>query len=191
MVFVFEPTAVKRLPITPSVEGDPAPGYVVGATTVDPPIVEITGPESAVKQATEAVTEPVAINGAAGDVTESVTIGLLDPALRVKGARLATVKVQVRLGPRERTVRNRPVRLRDLAANLTAQPSPTDVDVLVRGSREGLARLDPEDVVPFVDLKGLGAGDYALTVHVDAVADANVGRVAPETIRVRLTPAKE
>jgi len=191
VVFVFEPTAVKQLPIRPSVEGDPAPGYVVGAMTVDPPMVEITGPESAVKQATEAVTETVAINGAVSDVTENVTIGLLDPALRVKGVRTAAVKVQVRLGSRERTVRDRPVRLHDLGANLTAHASPLDVDVLVRGSREGLARLNAEDVMPFVDLKGLGAGDYALAVHVDALADANVARVAPETIHVRLTPVKE
>ena len=191
VVFVFEPTAVKQLPIRPSVEGDPAPGYVVGAMTVDPPMVEITGPESAVKQATGAVTETVAINGAVSDVTENVTIGLLDPALRVKGVRTAAVKVQVRLGSRERTVRDRPVRLHDLGANLTAHASPLDVDVLVRGSREGLARLNAEDVMPFVDLKGLGAGDYALAVHVDALADANVARVAPETIHVRLTPVKE
>lgn len=191
VVFVFEPTAVKQLPIKPAVEGDPAPGYVVGAMTVDPPTVEITGPETAVKQATEAVTETVALNGAVSDVTETVTIGLLDPALRVKGVRTAAVKVQVRLGPRERTVRDRPVRLHDLDANLTAHASPTDVDVLVRGSREGLARLSADDVVPFVDLKGLGEGDYTLTVHVDALADANVARVAPESIRVRLTPVKE
>jgi YbbR domain-containing protein len=191
LVFVFEPTAVKRLPIAPAVEGDPAPGYVVGTTTTDPPTVEITGPESAVQQADEAVTEPISIAGAMTDVTEIVTVGLLDPALRVKGVRTATVKVQVGLGPRERTVRNRPLRLRDLPANLTAQATPPDVDIVVRGSRDGLARLDADEVVPFVDLKGLGAGEYALTVHVDPVADANVARVAPETVHVRLTAFKE
>jgi YbbR domain-containing protein len=191
MVFVFEPTAVKQLPIEPAVEGDPAPGYVVGTTTTDPPTVEITGPESAVQQADEAVTEPISIEGAVTDVTETVTVGLLDPALRVKGVRTATVTVQVRLGPRERTVRNRPLRLRDLPGNLTAQATPPDVDIVVRGSREGLARLDADEVVPFVDLKGLGAGEYALTVHVDPVADANVARVAPETVQVRLTAFKE
>jgi YbbR domain-containing protein len=124
-------------------------------------------------------------------VAEDVTVGLLDPALRVKGARTATVKVQVRLGPRERTVRDRPVRLRDLPPNLTAQATPSDVDVVVRGTREGLSRLDSDLIVPFVDLKGLGAGEYALIVHVDPVADANVARVAPETVNVRLTDAKE
>ena len=174
-----------------SVEGEPAPGYVVGTKTVDPPTVEVTGPESAVNQATEAVTEPVELAGATADITEEVTVGLLDPALRVKGPRTATVRVQVRLGPRERTVRNRPVRMRDLPANLTAQATPANVDVTIRGSREGLGKVDPEQVVPFVDLKGLGAGDYALAVHVDALPEAGLARVEPETVQVRLTRVQD
>ena len=55
---------------------------------------------------------------------------------------------------------------------------------MVRGTREGLARLDSDVIVPFVDLDGLGAGEYALTVHVDPVADAGVARVEPETVNV-------
>ena len=51
--------------LSPSVEGDPAPGFVVGTMTADPATVEITGPESAVKRATEAVTEPVSVAGRA------------------------------------------------------------------------------------------------------------------------------
>jgi YbbR domain-containing protein len=190
MVLVFEPAAVKRLPVMAAVEGDPAPGYVVGTTTVEPPTVEITGPESAVKTATEAVTEAVAIAGATADVTDEVTVGLIDPALRVKGPRTATVRVQVRLGPRERIVRNRPLRLRDLPPTLTAQATPSNVDVTIRGSREGLSRVDAEQVVPFVDLRGLGAGDYSLTVHIDALPDAGLARVEPDTVQVRLTLVK-
>jgi YbbR domain-containing protein len=156
--------------------------------TATPSTVEITGPESAVKQATEALTDPVSLVGASGDLVEEVTVGVLDPALRIKGPRTATVRVEIRPGPRERTVRNRPVRLRDVPANLTAQAMPSDVDVIVRGSREGLARVDPELVVPFVDLKGLGAGEYSLTVHVDTLPDAGLARVDPQTVQVRLTP---
>jgi YbbR domain-containing protein len=190
LVLGFEPSAIKRIPIVPAHEGEPAPGYVVGALSVDPPMVEITGPESAVKQATEAVTDPVAIAGATADVSENVTIGLIDPVLRVKAPRTATVRVQVRPGPRERVVRNRPVRLRDLPPNLTAQAVPTDVDVVIRGSREGLGRVDPEQVVAFVDLKGLGAGEYTLSVDVDPIDDAGVARVEPETVQVRLANIK-
>jgi YbbR domain-containing protein len=191
VVFGFEPAAVKRLPVTPSVEGEPAPGYVVGTKTVDPPTIEITGPESAVNQATEAVTESVELAGATADITEEVSVGLLDPALRVKGPRTATVRVQIRLGSRERTVRNRPVRMRDLPANLTAQATPANVDVTIRGGREGLGKVDSEQVVPFVDLKGLGAGDYALAVHIDALPEAGLARVEPETVQVRLTRVQD
>jgi hypothetical protein len=73
VVFVFEPTAVKRCRSRRRSRVIRLPGYVVGTMTVDPPTVEITGPESAVKQATEAVTETVALDGAVADVTESVT----------------------------------------------------------------------------------------------------------------------
>jgi YbbR domain-containing protein len=191
VAFVFEPSAVKRLPINPAVEGDPAPGYITGRITADPPTAEITGPESAVKQATDALTEPVSIAGATAEVTESVTVGLLDPALRVKTPRLATVRVQITPGPRERQLRDRPVRLRDLPANLTAQALPPVVEVVIRGTREGLGRVDPEQVIPFVDLTGLGAGEYTLAVRVDALPDAGLVRTEPPTVQVRLTSVKD
>lgn len=188
IVLVFENSAIKRVPVMPSIEGDPAPGYVRGMWTSDPVMVEITGPESAVKEATEALTEPVSITGATADVIETVTLGVLDPVVRVKTPRQATVRVPILPGPRERMLRNRPIRLRDLAPTLTAQAIPADVDVLVRGTREGLDRLDPDQVVPFVDLKGLGAGEYTLAIHFDALPGAGIVRTEPATVQVRITP---
>ena len=46
----------------PPVEGRPAPGFVVGTVTAEPPTVEVIGPESAVERATEALTEPVSVD---------------------------------------------------------------------------------------------------------------------------------
>ena len=66
----FENSAIGRVPINPSVEGQPAPGYVIGKVTVDPKTVDITGPESAVKQATEALTEAVSVTGARDSRTD-------------------------------------------------------------------------------------------------------------------------
>jgi YbbR domain-containing protein len=187
VAFVFEASAVKRLPVVPAVEGEPAPGYVVGDVTSDPPTVEIAGPESAVKQASEVLTEPISIAGATADVTGSVTVGLLDPALRVKTPRQATVRVQILPGPRERTVRDRPIRLRNTPANLNAQAVPFDVNVVIRGTREGLSKVDSDQVVAFVDLRGLGPGEYSLAVHVDPLPDAGVVRTEPDTVQIRLT----
>jgi YbbR domain-containing protein len=190
IAMAFEPAASRQVPVVPAVDGRPAPGYVVGQMSADPATVEVIGPESAVKRASEAMTEPVSVTGARDRVSESVTIGVLDPALRLKNPRPATVTVQILPAPLERTLRTRPVHLRDLAASLVGEAAPPVVDVTIRGSREALARVAADDVVAFVDLAGLGAGDYNLTAHADASEEAGVVRVEPSSVKVRITSVK-
>jgi hypothetical protein len=109
----FERSASRELPVTPAVDGRPAPGFVVGPLSADPRAVEVIGPESAVMRATEVVTEPVSVAGAEAPVKQSVVLGLLDPALRLKTARSATVTVDILPAPLERTLRNEPIHLRN------------------------------------------------------------------------------
>jgi YbbR domain-containing protein len=187
IAIMFEKTMARRLPVRPATEGAPAPGYAIGKPESDPPSVEVTGPETAVRRATEAVTEPVMVDGARDTVTESVTIGLLDPALRITGPQSATVTVPIQPAPLERTLRGRPVHRRNLGAGFDAKVDPATVDVMLRGSRDALARIDPDTIVAYVDLTDVGAGDYAaLPVHVDAPERVGVVRVAPESVQVRI-----
>jgi YbbR domain-containing protein len=186
ITMTFETTRTQTVPINAGWEGTPAPGYVVGKITVDPKMVEITGPDSAVKQTMEALTEPVQVGGARESVTDTVTIGLLDPTVRLKTPRPATVKVEILPGPRERMARGQPVRLRNIGPNLSAEAVPPTVDVLLRGSREGLSRVDASEIVAYVDLAGLGPGEYPLQVLVDASPDAGAARIEPATVLVRI-----
>ena len=190
IAMAFEASASRQVPVVPAVDGRPAPGYMVGQMTAEPSTVEVVGPESAVKRASEAMTEPVSVAGARDKVRESVTVGVLDPALRLKNPRPATVTVQIVPAPLERTLRNRPVHLRTLANNLVAEATPAIVDVTIRGSREALSRVESDDVVAYIDLAGLGAGEYTLTAHADASQDAGVVRIEPSSVRVRITSAK-
>jgi YbbR domain-containing protein len=190
IAMVFEPTASREVQVMPAIDGRPAAGYVVGKTTTEPETVEVVGPEAAVKRATEAVTEPVPVAGATERVRETVTLGLLDPSLRLKNVRSATVTVQIVPGPQERTFRNRAVHLRNVPEGLTARAEPTAVDVAVRGSRESLGRLEPDEVVAYVDLAGLGAGEYQLTVHAEAARDAGVTHIEPATVQIRMTSVR-
>jgi YbbR domain-containing protein len=190
IAMAFEPSASRQVPVVPAVDGRPAPGYVVGQMSADPATVEVIGPESAVKRASEAMTEPVSVTGARDRVSESVVVGVLDPALRLKNPRPATVTVQILPAPLERTLRSRAVHLRGLAGSLLAEAAPPVVDVTVRGSRESLSRVDTDEVVAYVDLEGLGAGDYTLTAHADASEDAGVVRIEPSSVKVRITSAK-
>jgi len=191
IAMTFEKSISRRLPVRPAIDGSPAPGYEVGKMDADPATVEVTGPESTVRRATEAVTEPVPVTGARDTVHETVTIGVLDPALRVTGAKSARVTVAIQLAPLERTLRGRPVHRRNLGATLDAKVEPSAIDVMLRGSREALARLDPDDIVAYVDLTDVGPGDYAaLPVHVDAPDRVGVTRIAPESVQVRIVRAR-
>jgi YbbR domain-containing protein len=187
VALMFERSATRQLPVMPAYEGTPAPGYVVGEITADPRMVDVVGPESAVAKAMEALTEPVSVAGARDHVIEEVPVGLLDPALRLKSARMARVRVEVRPGPQERMLPSQPVHLRNLAPQLNAQAIPAAVDVVIRGSREGIGQVQAVDVAAFVDLAGLGPGDYPLPVRVDELADAGVARIVPATVQVRIT----
>lgn len=187
IALVFEESATRTVPVVASVEGRPAPGFVVGTLTPDPASVEIVGPESAVKRATEVLTEPVLIAGARDRVRETVTIGVLDPSLRIKNARSATVTVQMQPAPAERLVKNRPIHLRNVGPNLVAQAEPAVVSVDVRGSREAVARLVPDEVSAYVDVSGLGAGEYSLDVHADVERDAGATQIDPPMVKVRIT----
>ena len=97
VTLTFEHTKSRMVPVNPAIEGTPAPGFTVGKVTVEPRNVEVAGPQSAVDIVTEAVTEPVAVTGLRQSVVESVTVGFVDPSLRVKSPRPATVNVQVQI----------------------------------------------------------------------------------------------
>jgi YbbR domain-containing protein len=190
VAMVFETSASRHIPVAPAVEGKPAPGYVVGAMTADPPSAEVIGPEGAVKRATEVLAGPVSVADARDRVQETVMLGLLDPSLRLTTIRSTRVTVQILPAPLERTLRGRPVHLRGLAATLDAEAVPAMVTVGLRGSREALGRTADDEVVAYIDLAGLGAGQYALTVHVEGARDAGITHIDPPSVQVRVTSAK-
>ncbi|HEU4692328.1 MAG TPA: CdaR family protein, partial [Vicinamibacterales bacterium] len=97
----FEESLSKTVGVTARIEGEPAAGYAVGGVTVDPPAVAIFGPASALNGLTEAITEPISVDGASGPVTETVTIGVADPVVRLRAAQTARVTVSIGAAPEE------------------------------------------------------------------------------------------
>jgi YbbR domain-containing protein len=190
VAMAFELSATRQVPVVPAVDGRPAPGFVIGPLAAVPRSVEVIGPESAVKRVTEVLTEPVSVTGARAAVKETVSLGLLDPSLRLKTVRSAVVTVQVVPAPLERTLRNRPVHLRNLGATLEAQAVPAAVELTLRGSRDALNRVDADDIGAFVDLAGLGPGEYSLPVHADSASEVGITHIEPASVQVRVTSGK-
>jgi YbbR domain-containing protein len=93
--------------------------------------------------------------------------------------------------PVDRTVHNVPVHLTNLAPNLTAQSTPSPVDVNVRGSGEELSRVKGDDISADVDLAGLGAGPYTLPVRADATHETSVTGTEPAMVQVQIISGKD
>src|SRR5262245_48041787 len=158
VALVFENAATRTVKVLPSIDGNPAPGFVVGKITTDPESVEVIGPASSVQEAGEALTEPVSVAGARETVRERVTVGFIDPSLRMKVPRVATVTAEILPGPREHRIAAQPIHLRNLNVKLSARAVPATVSATLRGSRDSLGHVAPDALQAFVDLAGLGAG---------------------------------
>ena len=177
----FEGSARKTVPVVPEVDGDPADGYVVGTVSAEPSTVEVSGPESAVARLTEAMTEPISVAGASGNVTEEVNIGVSDPSVRLLSPESAIVTVAVTAAPVEWTVSAVPVRVRGAAARVM----PTQVTVHVRGPREGQS-YGAAAFEATVDAEGLGAGAYQLPVRIVPPPRIGVVRVEPADVQISI-----
>jgi hypothetical protein len=183
---MFERSGTRMLPVTAVVEGEPAPGYVADAYTVEPSHVEVRGPGSALQRVKDAVTEPVSIQGAKQTVRQAVTINVPDASLRLTSQSGATVTVPVRLSPIERTVRQVPVRVRNAGRGLSAQAVPAVVTAVAKGPRDVVEALQPDSIVAFVDLAGMIPGQYNLSVKVEPPQGFVVVKTDPATVRVRI-----
>jgi YbbR domain-containing protein len=181
----FEESAAKIVPVVPAVEGDPATGYVVGTITASPATVEVVGPVSALTNLTEAITEPITVAGASRPVRETVTVGVPDPALRLRNPQSAVVTVDVAAAPVDRRIENVAV-ISKGSGTRTARIVPDTVVVVVRGAQQTLDSMAPSMLEASVDLEGLGQGRYQLPVRVVPPQHVTVVRVEPAQVRVRI-----
>jgi YbbR domain-containing protein len=187
----LERKARRVVPVIAPTEGDPAPGFVVGPITAEPSTVEIEGPESRVKKLANATTEPITVTGARENVRDVVAVGLIDSAVRLVKPQDVTVIVEVLPAPIERELRGVLVRARNLGSGLAAPKiSPASVTLSVRGRREALAAVETETVDAFVDLTGLGPGQYSLRVQADPSEHFGVVEIAPAVVAVTIRAIK-
>lgn len=185
-VFVeFERSSSKPVPVVPTVEGEPAKGFQVGKISAEPATVDVVGPESRLQQLTEAVTEPVLVAGAAQTVHEAVTIGVVDPALRLRVPLRGRVTVVIHPIPEERAIRTA-VRFRHAAQGREADAAPPVVTVTVRGPRSVVGALGSDSIEALVDLAGLGPGRYNLPVRTEPAQQLSVISIDPPVVQVTI-----
>ena len=188
VTLTLEAAGTAVMPINPVVDGQPAPGFAVSTIEVDPPAVILAGPQTRLRAATAATTEPVSIAGANATVSAVVAVSPMDAELRLRDPLAARVTVTIvpEAQANARTFASRPVALRNVGAGWQAAAVPAEVSVTVRltpGAKDG---IDERQVVPFVDLVGLGPGQYTLPVRIEPASEFTVSTVSPAAVSVRI-----
>jgi len=180
----FERAGQKVVPVSPVVEGDPAPGFVVGRITTSPATVEVLGPLSRLAQLREATTEPVSVAGARASLQDTVTVGVEDSSVRLREPLRAVVSVEVVPARVERTLTGVPVTVRNAADERSPRLTPTVVSAVVRGTRERLETLTAADLRAEVDLTGKPAGRHVVPVTIGNQDGVAIERIEPATVTV-------
>jgi YbbR domain-containing protein len=179
----FEESLVKTVTVSPRIEGEPAPGYLVSGVTVEPATVAVVGPVTAMANMSEAITESVNVSGAMATLTEMVTIGVADPLVRLREAQDARVTVAITAVPEEWSVEGITVQVRNGGAGVRIAPK--SVTIRVRGPRKS-READAASFSASVDVTGLGAGTHRAAVRVEPPLGVGLLRVDPAEVTVTI-----
>ena len=88
--------------------------------------------------------------------------------------------------PAERQLQGVPVRIRNVAAGLSVTITPPSVKVRVRGTKEAIAKIRDTSIVAYVDLEGIGRGDYGLAVRLEPAANVGVDQLDPTVVSIHV-----
>lgn len=174
--------APRAVTVVPDIQGRPVDGFAVGRISTTPATVQVVGPASRLAGVTEALTEPVSIEGASSRVQATVTVGVADPMVRLRIPGSAQVTVEIVPAPTARVLHAVPVRADGSARAVSIEPD--SIMVGVRGPRDRVEALEDAGIAASVDLAGLQPGRYNLPVTVEGSAGIGVTRIDPSRVTV-------
>ena len=142
---VLDEVTTRRAAVSPVLVGEPAEGFEISEVTLDPEVIEVRGPRSAVAGLDAVRTQPIDVSGinetgprqVVLDLPRGVTLEGLPPV----------AQVAVRSRRERRIIVDVPVHVR---GHWDWKPEPDTVDVTLEGRASTLATVSPETVVAVV-----------------------------------------
>lgn len=183
MMVQFEANVVARRPILVRTEGEPARGFRVVQTTVEPAEVTIQGPESQVKALTEVGTEIIKLSGRERSATLTVRLAPAPPNVRYLGPQSYTVTLEIEERQGTRVLAERPVTIRNLPEDGGVyEVSPAKVNITLHGPVRSLEALDVDQLTAYVDAVDIDPARRGLQerpIRVDPPPELRLGGVSP------------
>jgi YbbR domain-containing protein len=186
----WEPRQEAKLPVRLQVSGSPDPSLeMVGKPAVSPGRIMVKGPRSSIEAMSELPTDLLPL-GTLGAGTHRVRVPLLSlpQGVSVVGAAEVTAEITLELKREQRKIRHLTVAALGIAGS--AQIRPPHVDIVLAAPERTLEELDPEHVVPVVEVPEDAKPGLALSLPVTLRGiDESVRllRIEPSEVLVRVT----
>lgn len=170
--------------------GRVASGYHLTDITVYPPVVTVFAGDPQLVNNLPGIleTQPLDLQGIKSDINTRLALNLPD-GVSIVGEQ--TVLIQAGVSPIESsvTLAGEKVDVIGIGSGLTAQVSPSTVDVIASGPVPVLDTLTRQDVRVTVDLTGLKPGTYQIAPKVEVLIDeVLVESILPTAIEVVISP---
>lgn len=179
----------RKLPVRVQLTGLNNPNLELGAKpSVTPARVTVSGPQTSVEHLSDLVTEPVSMADL-GPGVHRRRVPLLALPENITVIEGSEINVEVTIDTKKEHRRLRHLEVAALGVGSEVSMRPTYVDVLVAAPQNVLEELNPEHLVPVVDVTGveLSAGAVSVPVAVRGMPEgARVVRTDPADVLVRL-----
>lgn len=184
LVPVVQDLPTKVTPISVTLSGAPAEGYVISRIVCDPTVTTVYGAQSLLDGVDYVYTSAVNISGATSAVKQNVSLMGID-GVTVNKSEVCQVQVMIE---REavRTIHDVTLTMTNQQSDHNYQLAEPTCAVTVRGPASVVNELDNTDIEAKVDVGSLGIGNHRqqirvvtsanATVEVDTLADVTVAR---------------
>lgn len=159
----------REIPIQTSVAGEVAPGHELASAVVVPETTTLSGPEKAVDVIQSVRVAPFDLSGLSTGIYER-QLALEAPPNRMTYVGPTTVTVSVHVRRHVITANFAKIVVQVVGGGTMVEVLPASVDVSVKGAPEVVNSLQPDLILPRVDVTGLDTskhGSAALPVVVD------------------------
>lgn len=182
LVPVVSNQPTKVAPVSVTLSGAPAEGYVVSRIIIDPPITTVRGAQSLLDTVDYVYTSAVNISGATSAVNQTVSLLSIDG---VEVDKNATYQVRVMI-EREavRTVQDVAITMINQQTDYNYQLAAPTCTVVVRGPASAVNGLTNTDIEAQVDVGALGLGEHLQNIRVSTAANAAVSVDEPVGVTV-------
>jgi hypothetical protein len=148
-----------KIPMKPQFVGKAEAGKQVVSWKIEPPSIEVEGPQSVIEAIKYLPTQPISLTNRKEDFSAPVIPISDDPEISVKVEPQPLLKVVMGEKKIQKAVKNVPVFISRLLPNTEGLPQPPEISVMVEGSPGVVDKISASDLFAQIDVGGLAVSD--------------------------------